>query len=65
VLQGGVLRVRYADKVANVGILDRMRTELKFLRSRRGRKMECAGHVPRGSGDLAHLQILEGRLEGK
>src|SRR5437867_11197819 len=29
------------------------------------RKMEYAGHVLRGSSGLSHLQILEGRVEGK
>ena len=27
--------------------------------------MEYAGHVLRGSSGLSHLQILEGRVEGK
>ena len=28
-------------------------------------EMKYAGHVMRGSSGLSHLQILEGRLEGK
>src|SRR5437867_2532295 len=29
------------------------------------RKLEYAGHVLRGSSGLSHLQILEGKVEGK
>jgi hypothetical protein len=48
-----------------VKVLNRMQTQLKFLRSMKTRKMEFAGHVLRASSGLAHLQILEGRVEGK
>jgi hypothetical protein len=42
-----------------------MQTELKFLRSMKKRKMEYTGHILEGSIGLAHLQILEGHVEGK
>jgi hypothetical protein len=60
-----ILKVRYTDRVTNVEVLNRMQTELKFLLNMKQRKMEYAGHVLRGSSGLAHLQILEGRVEGK
>ena len=40
-------------------------TELHFTRDMIKRKMEYAEHVLRGSSGLSHLQILEGRVEGK
>jgi hypothetical protein len=52
-----ILKVRYTDRVNNVDVLNRMQMELKFLRSMKKRKMEYAGHVPRGSSGLAYLQI--------
>ena len=55
----------YNDRVINVGILNKMQTELKFLRSMQKRKMEYAGHVLRGSSGLAYLEVLEGRVEGE
>src|SRR5437867_3532236 len=42
-----------------------LNTELHFTRDMIKRKMEYAGHVLRGSSDLSHLQILEGRVKGK
>jgi hypothetical protein len=60
-----ILKVRYTDRVTNVEVLNRMLTELKFLRSMKKRKIECAGHVLRGSSGLAHLQILESHVERK
>jgi hypothetical protein len=60
-----MVKVRYTDRVINVEVLNRMQTDLKFLRSMKNRKMEYAGHVLRGSSGLAHLQILEGCVEGK
>jgi hypothetical protein len=59
------LKIKYTDRVTNVEVLNRMQKELKFLGSVRRGKVGCAGHVLRGSGGLAHLQILEGRVQGK
>jgi hypothetical protein len=59
-----MLKIKYTDRVTNVEVLNRMQTELKFLSSMKKRKMEYAGHVLRGSSGLAHLQILEGRVQG-
>ena len=42
-----------------------LQTELHFTTDMIKRKMEYAGHVLRGSSGLSHLQILEGRVEGK
>ena len=42
-----------------------MQTELHFMEDMIKRKMKYAGHVLRGSSGLSHLQILEGRIEGK
>ena len=42
-----------------------LHTELHFTREMIKRKMEYAGHVLRGASDVSHLQILEGRIEGK
>jgi exonuclease III len=60
-----ILKIKYTDGVTNVEVLNRMQTDLKFLSSMRRRKMEFAGHVLRGSSGLAHLEVLEGRVEGK
>ena len=46
-------------------IVNRVQTELKFLRWMKRRKMEYAGHALRGSSDQAHIEILEGRGRGK
>ena len=54
-----ILKVRYTDRVTNVEVLNRIQTELKFLRRMKKRKMEYAGHVLRGSSGLAHLEIPE------
>ena len=40
-------------------------TELHFTSDKIKRKTEYAGHVLRGLCGLSHLQILEGRVEGK
>ena len=42
-----------------------LHTELHFTKDMIKRKMEYAGYVLRDSSDLSHLQILEGRVEGK
>ena len=42
-----------------------LHTDMHFTKDMIKMKMEYAGHVLRGSSDLSHLQILEGRIEGK
>ena len=42
-----------------------MQTELHFTKDIIKRKLEYAGHVLRVSGDLSHLQILEGKVGEK
>ena len=42
-----------------------LQTDLHFTKDMTKRKIEYAGHVLRGSSGLSHLQILEGRVEGK
>ena len=49
----------------NKVVLKRMQMKLHFREDMIKRKMKYAGHVMRGSSGLSHLQILEGRLEGK
>ena len=49
----------------NMEVFNRMQTKLHFKEDMIKRKMKYAGHVMRGSSGLSHLQILEGRLEGK
>ena len=39
--------------------------EMHFVEDMIKRKMKYAGHVLRGSSGLLHLQILEGKIEGK
>jgi exonuclease III len=59
-----MLKISWKDKVTNKEVLHRMQTELHFVKDMVKRKMEYAGHVLRGSSGDAHLQIMEGRLEG-
>ena len=47
------------------GVQLELHTEMHFTRDLIKRKMEYAGHVLSGSSGLSHLQILEGRVEGK
>ena len=49
----------------NKEVLKRLHTNLHFMEDMIKRKMKYAGLVMRGSSGLSHLQILEGRLEGK
>ena len=42
-----------------------LQTDLHFTKDMIKSKMEYAGHVFWGSSGLSHLQILEGRVEGK
>ena len=60
-----ILKIRYTERVTNREILNRMQTQLHFLKNMIRRKMEYAGHVLRGSSGLSHLQILEDRVKGK
>jgi len=64
-----ILGISWRDKVSNKKVMKRVQTELQtelhFTRDMIKRKMEYAGHVLRGSSGLSHLQILEGKLEGK
>ena len=60
-----ILKISWRDRVNNKEVLNRMKTELHFMEDMIRRKMKYAGHVMRGSSGSSHLQILEGRLEGK
>src|SRR5437899_2887913 len=64
-----ILGISWMDKVSNKKVMKRVQTELQadlhFTRDMIKRKMEYAGHVLRGSSGLSHLQILEGKVEGK
>src|SRR5207247_11390135 len=42
-----------------------LHTELHFTKDMIKRKIEYVGYVLRDSRDLSHLQILEGRVDGK
>src|SRR5206468_3125444 len=64
-----ILGISWRDKVSNKKVMIRVQTELQtelhFTKDMIKRKLEYAGHVLRGSSGLSHLQILEGKLEGK
>src|SRR3989441_1776970 len=64
-----ILGISWRDHVSTPKAMERvqieLQTELHFTRDMIKRKMEYAGHVLRGSSGLLHLQILEGRVEGK
>ena len=64
-----VLGISWRDQVSTPKVMERvqieLQTELHFTRDMIKRKMEYAGHVLRGSSGLSHLQILEGKVEGK
>lgn len=60
-----MLRISWKDKVTNVEVLRRVNTCLHFMMDMKKRKMKYAGHVLRGSSGMSHLQIMEGRIEGK
>ena len=64
-----ILGISWRDKVSNKKVIKRvqieLQTDLYFTRDIIKRKMEYAGHALRGSSGLSHLQILEGRIEGK
>ena len=64
-----ILGINWRDRVSTAVIMKRvqieLQTELHFTKDIIKWKMEYAGHVLRGSSGLSHLQILEGRVEGK
>src|SRR3989442_11307146 len=64
-----ILEISWRDHVSTPEVIERVQlelhTELHCTRDMIKRKMEYAGHVLRGSSDLSHLQILEGRVEEK
>src|SRR2546425_2177548 len=64
-----ILGISWRDKVSNKKVMKRVQTELQtelhFTKDMIKRKMEYAGHVLRVLSGLSHLQILEGKLEGK
>ena len=59
-----LLKISYRERITNKEVLRRMHTELHFRKDMMRRKMKYAGHVLRGSAGAAHLQILEGKVEG-
>ena len=64
-----ILEISWRDRVSTPEVMKRvqieLQTELHFTKDMIKRKMEYAGHVLRGSSGLSHLQILEGKVEGK
>src|SRR3989442_5814895 len=64
-----ILGISWRDHVSTPEVMERVQleshTELHFTRDMIKRKMEYAGHMLRDSSGLSHLQILEGRVEGK
>ena len=60
-----ILKINWFDGVSNAEVLSRIHTKLHFREDMMRRKVRYAGHVLRGSSGLAHLQILEGPIEGK
>ena len=43
----------------------RVHAQLHFVRDKRKRKLEYAGHVLRGSSGESHLYLLEGKISEK
>src|SRR3989442_2132490 len=64
-----ILGISWRYHISTPEVMERVQlelhTELHFTRDMIKRKMKYAGHVLRGSSGLSHLQILEGRVEGK
>src|SRR6188768_1503011 len=60
-----MLKISWKDRITNVEVLQRMHTSLHFMSNMKKRKLECAGHVMRGSSGETHLYILEGKIYGK
>ena len=60
-----ILKISFVDRITNKEVLNRVQTELHFMRDMRRRKLEYGGHVMRCSSGLAHLTILEGKVCGK
>src|SRR5688572_11064350 len=59
-----MLKKNFRERIRNKEVLNRMQTELHFLKDMMKRKLKYAGHVFNGSAGLSHLQILEGQVEG-
>src|SRR5437867_12441614 len=64
-----ILGISWRDRVSTPAVMKRVQiqlhTELHFTKDMIKRKMEYAGVVLRSSSGLSHLQILDGRVEGK
>ena len=64
-----ILGISWRDHVSTLAVMKRVQlelhTELHFTKDMIKRKMEYVGLVLRGSSGLSHLQILEGKVEGK
>src|SRR2546425_741673 len=64
-----VLGMSWRDRVPDRRVMGRVQTglraELHFAEDVIKRRGKCAGHVLRGSSGLSHLQILEGKVEGR
>jgi len=60
-----MLKISWMDKVTDIELLKRMKMKsLHFMTDLKKRKAKYAGHVLRGSSGEAHLQIMEGYIEG-
>ena len=51
--------------MTNEEVLHRVQRKLHFMENMIKRKMNYAGHVMRGSSGETHVNILEGKIEGK
>ena len=60
-----ILKISYVDRITNKEVLNRVQTDLHFMKDMKRRKLEYAGHVMRGSSGLTHVTILEGKVCGK
>ena len=60
-----MMKISWKDKISNTEVLEKAQTELHFLNDMKRRKLEYAGHVMRGSSGVTHLEVLEGKIEGK
>ena len=54
-----------SNKKVMIRVQTELQTELHFTKDMIKRKLEYAGHVLMGSSGLSHLQILEGKMDGK
>src|SRR6478735_3722092 len=60
-----ILKISFVDRITNKEVLNRVQTDLHFMKDMKRRKLEYAGHVMRGSSGLTHVTILEGKVCGK